>query len=60
MGQIKQQIAIPVAYMIYHLKLEDEAIVASLKSQFPAASTEWIKDQVKAVRENPNIYKEMH
>jgi hypothetical protein len=59
MGEIKQ-LAIQISRMVYEMQMTDEVIIASLKSRFPNATTEWCKNQVKAVRENPETYKGMH
>lgn len=59
MGEMKQ-LAIQIARMVYELQMTDEAIIVSLKYQFPKVTTEWCKNQIKAVRENAQIYKEMH
>lgn len=55
-----KQRAIQISRYVYDLNMKDEDIYYAVKNLFPGASKEWVMKQIKAVRENPNTYKEMH
>ena len=59
MGRMKEY-ALYLASMIYQQKMSDEQIINTTVAEWGIESTDWIKDQIKVVRENPKLYKEMH
>lgn len=48
-----------LARMIYEDKMSDEAIISTLKDSQPASmvDVEWIKRQIKTVRNNPKMWR---
>lgn len=56
MGQMKQ-FGMKLANMVYADRMTDEAIIKSYLQSMPVTSVEWLKEQIKSVRDNPKMWK---
>ncbi len=57
MGQIKE-FAIDLARMVYMRRMSDRDIVETLMTR-GFTDREWLRNQIRIVRDNPGIYKTM-
>ena len=59
MGRMKEY-AVYLSRLVYQQKMSDEQIINTTVTELGIESTDWIKDQIKVIREHPELYKEMH
>ena len=62
MGRMKE-LAMWLSESIYIRKLSDDEIMAILGNRYPDIQKDgfdvWLREQIQAVRENPNLYQSM-
>lgn len=58
MGEVKR-LAQRIAELIYISKLKDEDVLRIIDDGSDPETTKWYKEQIEAVRNNPDIYQRM-
>ena len=56
MGQMKSEVGPFIAKCVYVLKMNDKQIAQELKERFKVKDTEWVRNQIEAVRSNPKLW----
>jgi hypothetical protein len=59
MGKMKTQFAPQLARMIFERKLSDAEIVQEFSNHSNPPDELWLRQQIRTVRSNPQIYKPM-
>lgn len=56
MGQMKR-FGMRLARMVYEDRMSDADIIKTYQHSMPTASIEWLKEQIKSVRDNPEMWR---